>query len=211
MHAYDKIYLDDAMRNLGEAFDYAVNVCHMEPARAASLFVVSGVAEQYGCGNPRYVSGRSGTELVADMFTIVGEERELPAPQIEYEYSQEYWAGWILAYYQWSTGRTFREIFRQLSIETVLDLYPTLHEASEEKFVDTVNHMLETNHREASGLQRQRKHCHYSQRQLADRAGVNLRTLQQYELGAKDIRKAASETVMNLARALGCSVEDIMS
>ena len=27
MHAYDEQYLDDAMRNLGEAADYAVNAC----------------------------------------------------------------------------------------------------------------------------------------------------------------------------------------
>ena len=30
IHAYDELYLNDAMRNLGEAFDYAVNQCHME-------------------------------------------------------------------------------------------------------------------------------------------------------------------------------------
>ena len=29
MHAYDEQYLDDAMRNLGEATDYAVNACNM--------------------------------------------------------------------------------------------------------------------------------------------------------------------------------------
>lgn len=27
MNAYDEKYLDDAMKNLGEAFDYAVNSC----------------------------------------------------------------------------------------------------------------------------------------------------------------------------------------
>lgn len=30
IHAYNKIYLDDAMHNLGEMFDYAQNSCHME-------------------------------------------------------------------------------------------------------------------------------------------------------------------------------------
>ena len=31
IHAYNKIYLDDAMHNLGEMFDYAQNSCHIEP------------------------------------------------------------------------------------------------------------------------------------------------------------------------------------
>lgn len=30
MHAYNKQYLDDAMRNLGEAFDYVANACKMD-------------------------------------------------------------------------------------------------------------------------------------------------------------------------------------
>ena len=29
-HAYDEIYLTEAMSNLGEAFDYASEVCHLE-------------------------------------------------------------------------------------------------------------------------------------------------------------------------------------
>ena len=29
MYAYDEQYLDDAMRNLGEAVDYAANACNM--------------------------------------------------------------------------------------------------------------------------------------------------------------------------------------
>jgi hypothetical protein len=30
IHAYDQKYLDDAMRNLGEAFAYAKNDCRIE-------------------------------------------------------------------------------------------------------------------------------------------------------------------------------------
>lgn len=29
-HAYDEQYLSDAMNNLGEMMDYAVNTCHFE-------------------------------------------------------------------------------------------------------------------------------------------------------------------------------------
>ena len=39
---------------------------------------------------------------------------------------------------------------------------------------------------------------------------VNLRTLQQYEIRAKDINRAAGITLLALAKALGCQVEDLL-
>ncbi|MDD4295630.1 MAG: helix-turn-helix transcriptional regulator [Ruminiclostridium sp.] len=50
----------------------------------------------------------------------------------------------------------------------------------------------------------------YSQRALAEKVGVNLRTLQQYEIRAKDINKAARATLLSLAKVLGCRVEDLL-
>ena len=38
MHAYDEQYLDDAMRNLGEAADYAVNACGISLQKFFDLF-----------------------------------------------------------------------------------------------------------------------------------------------------------------------------
>ena len=59
-------------------------------------------------------------------------------------------------------------------------------------------------------LQSQRKICGYSQRELAGKVGVNLRTLQQYEIRAKDINKAAGVTRLALSKALGCRMEDLL-
>jgi len=209
MNAYSEIYLDDAMRNLGEAFDYAVNACHISVDEFIDFFVTSGYADGFGKGNPRLVSGLSGTELVMETLTKVGLNLDYPDAQTEYDYSPEYWCGWILAYFQWKTGRPFRNIQENISGTEILKLYPTLHEASEEKFVNTVNRMIERKNA-PSRLQQQRKRCGYSQRELAKRAGVNLRTLQQYELKTKDINKAAIQTVMALANVLSCRVEDLV-
>lgn len=55
--------------------------------------------------------------------------------------------GWALAYYQWYTGRSFKSIDRHVSVNEVLKLYPTLHEASEDKFVDTINVIIECDYR----------------------------------------------------------------
>lgn len=208
-HAYAEEYLNDAMENLGEAFDYAVNACALDIDEFMDLFIASGYSDSFGKGNPKYISGLSGTELVMGIIEKAGKQMAFPEPQTEYDCSPEYWCGWILAYYQWETGRTFKDIHDNISMLEVRKLYNALHEAAEEKFVDTVNAII---HRKnaPSKLQQQRKRCGYSQKELAEKSGVNLRTLQQYELKTKDIRKASVKTVLALANVLGCRVEDLM-
>jgi len=129
--------------------------------------------------------------------------------QIEYTRSREYWSGWILAYYQWLTGKSFKDIYKGLSMEELQRLYPTLHEASEEKFVEVANRIIASNAK-STKLQELRKNSGYSQSELAERSGVNKRMIQQYEIGAKDINKAAGTTLLALARVLGCEVEDLL-
>ena len=136
MRAYDEQYLDDAMRNLGEAADYAVNACKMSLQKFFDLFVATGFATQFGNGVPKIISGLSGTELVHEIVVKAGIEQDLPEVQTEYDCSPEYWCGWIVAYYQWNTGRTFKDIFQNVSAKEIEKLYPTLHEAHEDKFVD---------------------------------------------------------------------------
>ena len=209
IHAYDKQYLDDAMRNLGEAFDYAVNNCRIEPDDFLNMFIAGGFADQFGSGVPKFVSGLSGTELVWEVIERSGRERELPEPETVYDYSPEYWCGWILAYYQWYTGRSFRNISKHISMREILKLYPTLHEVAEDKFVDTINRMIRRNN-PPTQLQILRKSMGYSQKTLAEKSGVTLRMIQQYEQRAKDINKAAGINLAALSQTLGCKVEDLL-
>ncbi len=209
IHAYNEIYLDDAMRNLGECFDYSFCDCGIAPDEFLNLFISSGIADQFGDGNPKYVCGMSGSELAIEVINTSGLTMEYSNPITRYDYTPEYWSGWVLAYYQWKSGRTFGDISKTLRMTDILKLYPTLHEASEEKFVDTVNAIIRQS-KLPSKLQIQRKKCNYSQSMLSKKSGVNIRTLQQYELRTKDISKASVLTVMNLARALGCKIEDII-
>ena len=209
MRAYDEQYLDDAMRNLGEAADYAVNACNMSLQKFFDLFVTTGFATQFGNGVPKIVSGLSGTELVHEVVMKSGIEQDLPEVQTEYDCSPEYWCGWIVAYYQWHTGRTFKDIFQNVSAKEIEKLYPTLHEASEEKFVDVANAILDTKNF-VTRLQTIRKLAGLSQKELAEKSGVSLRMIQQYEQRAKDINKAAAINLFALARVLGCKAEDLM-
>ncbi len=209
IYAYDEIYLDDAMKNLGEAADYAASCCNLNIDTFFELFIATGIASQFEKGNPRFVSGFSGTELVCEIIDKAGLEMTLPPPQIEYDYSSSYWCGWIIAYYQWRTGKSFKNIISKFSAGEIENTYPALHEASEIKAFDTLNRILEMK-ATASRLQILRKNCGLSQKSLSEKSGVNLRTLQQYEIRAKDINKAAVETLFSISKVLGCSITDLM-
>lgn len=49
-----------------------------------------------------------------------------------------------------------------------------------------------------------------TQKELSERSGVNVRIIQHYEQGFRDINKAEAMTVYKLSEALGCSVKDIL-
>ena len=61
-----------------------------------------------------------------------------------------------------------------------------------------------------TNLKQYREKRKLSQRELAERSGVSLRTLQDYEKGQKPINKAAAITVLRIAQALNCKVEDLL-
>ena len=63
---------------------------------------------------------------------------------------------------------------------------------------------------EQTKLQKKRQEAKLSQSQLAKKSGISLRTLQHYEIGDKDIRKAAVEKVIALADALECDIKEII-
>ena len=125
------------------------------------------------------------------------------------EYSAEYWSGWILARYQWECGLRFRDIVRFLPLRDILRMYPAMHEASEERFIAAADQIREHSRKEAR-LQQIRRLNTYSQKMLSQRSGVSLRMIQQYEQGAKDIRKASASGLLALAGTLHCDIEDLI-
>ena len=50
-----------------------------------------------------------------------------------------------------------------------------------------------------------------TQEQLAILSGVNIRTIRSYEQGTIDLAKAQGETLLMLAKALNCTVEDLLN
>ncbi len=208
-YAYDEKYAEDAMKNLGEMLNYAVNACQLEIDDFWETFLVSGYAELFGKGVPKYVCGLSGTELAMEVLSKMTGQKDFPKPRIEFDPGPEYWCGWILAYYQWYSGRSFRDLYESIKMRDLLKMYPTLHEASEAKCADSFNRMIRLKSY-STKLQQIRKDAGYSQKELAEKSGVNIRMIQQYESRVKDINKAAVITVLSLSKVLGCQIEDLM-
>ena len=183
--AYDETYLPDAMANLAGAFDYALNDCGLPVGLFMDFFATSEAAALFGRGTPKYVCGAGSTP--------------------------EYWAGWVLAYCQWTRGVRFSDILDVLSLDDIVRLHPTLHEADESRFVDVYDERAAHNRTEGdSRLHTIRVRAGLSQSGLARRSGVTLRSIQMYEQRRKDLGKAAVSTVLALARTLGCRIEDLL-
>lgn len=208
-YAYGESYLDDAMNNLGEAVDYAVHACNVSADDFMSMFVTSGYAKQFESGVAKVVSGLSGSELVLLVLRASGKQIDAPAARLEYDCSPEYWCGYILAYYQWHSAISFKDILKAIPMSELDRMYSALHEASEEKAVDVFDSIMKRKNT-VTKLQTIRKNGGLSQKQLADKSGVSLRSIQQYEQRAKDINKAAVDSLLSLAKALGCRVEDLI-
>lgn len=208
MRAYDQDYLFDAMRTLGEAFDCAQERADYDLQAFFDLFVSTGVADAFGSGSPRYVAGMSGAELLLDVFYRAGLDVAVSLmDEPAYGEGCAYWCGWTLAYYQWATGRPFRNIALILDVDELVALYPALHEASEERAAETLEARAASL---PAALATVRKARGFSQVQLAQSSGVSLRAIQQYEQRRKDISKAQAGTVYQLAQTLGCRTEDIL-
>ena len=141
-HAYNELYLEDAMQNLGDMLDYALIDCNYAPDMFFSWFISSGIAAKIENCNPKYIAGMSGIELAREVVFLTTGSYPSQERIIKDFASREYWAGWILAYYQWYSGLTFSDIAGNgLSLSEVLSLY-ILHEADQSKFVDTANEII---------------------------------------------------------------------
>ena len=147
--AYKKTYLNGAMRNLAVMMDCGVRKYGYTIGEFYDKFISSGVSRQFGQGNPRYLVGISGAEL-ADMVVQKSGSTISKKNDGTYSVGPEYWAGWVLAYYQWYSCRSFAYMQKQgLGINEVISMYHPLHEADLTKFVSAANNIIERNKKSA--------------------------------------------------------------
>ena len=165
-------------------------------------FIIRGIAQQFGKGNPRYLLLPSHI-----LFKEVAEPYLKPIIPNPYSRSATYWCGYVLAYYQWYTGLSYEEIRYKLPPSKIIQMYNPLHEASLSKFVSVANEIVfgpQTN------LAKFRKNAGLSQRKLAEYSNVSLRSIQLYEQRQLDINSAEAIKLYQISKVLGCNMEDLL-
>lgn len=142
IHAYDELYLWDAQNIMGHAFDFALVTLGFSIDDFSDKLVNSKSIIQFERGNPSYVAGINGCELVKTIY----EEYDINIDHEDIMYfdkSPEYWAGWALAFYQWYTSKSFRVILEKISIDDILKMYYTFHEMDIMQFKDALDKLFD--------------------------------------------------------------------
>ena len=209
IRAYDELYLPGAQNILGHSVDFAIMTLAVEPNDFGNALAVSESAKQFSEGNPRYVAGMNGCEFARAILDDTGITYPESADEMYLDKSPEYWAGWALAFYQWSTALPFLEILRAVSLEKIIGMYPLYHEMDLSHFADQMNHVLKDAYLQTR-LRERRSNCGLSQSELAEEADVPLRQIQMFEQGQRDINKTSAITLLKLSKALHCKMEDLL-
>ncbi len=209
MHAYDKSYLNDAQTLLSNAFDYALVDCKLDQSFFENAISLSRLVNEFAHGNPSIIAGMGAIDFIKGIISPILPDFIFPEATFSEDRSPAYWAGWALAYYQWYSAKSFKDIFERIPLLDILSMYKIYHEMDIMRFVDdmearynsiVLDSKLKTI-REARGL---------SQNKLAIISGVNKRSIQLYEQRVNDIDKAQAQTLFKLSRALGCNIEDLL-
>ena len=207
--AYQEIYVSKAQSALGDAFDYAVNDCSIHGHDLVKLFTARSMSKRMENGEHSCLAGKSGIEIVIEVIAETKGEELRVKPQEHFRRSREYWIGWAVAYYQWYSGRGYGDIFRGFSFADLQKMYGILHETDITKFVDIAESRMKECFPETN-IKRIRMAYGCTQKELAERSGVSLRSIQMYEQRNKNINKASADAVYCLAKALGCKMEDLI-
>jgi len=214
-YAYPDVYLSDAKDNLAICFDYLINHCNFTHDQTMNLFIHSGIAGLFGSGNPHYLSGMSGVELGREIFRISYKDELLTPYPYSFSKSPEYWAGFYLAEYQWRYNKSFELINNYVSLSEITQMYTIYHEMDITHFEIEIERRINSkttiqNSQTMSTLKRLRTYASMSQSMLADKANVGIRSIQMYEQGIYDMKKAEAGTILKLAKALGVSMEELL-
>lgn len=201
IHAYDEYYLDMSQRKLASMFELAVYQEKLTVDEFGERFIQSSISKAFEEGDPVYLAGKSANELLG---LVLG--KQIEETEQNMLASPEYWVGWVLAYTQWYTCKTFGEIIKAYPCSKLLLNYFPYHEMDETETVALIQKQLSTE----SPLKSWRKKRKLSQTELAGISGVSLRAIKAYEQGKLDISKAQGETLYKLAKTLDCSIEDLI-
>lgn len=209
-YAYSEMYLEDAMRTLGEAIDFALCDQGLNPTELTAILSNSLEMKQFERGAPRVICGMSGDELAREIIAAAGLKPAECRESYPFDRSPQYWAGWVLAYTQWTSSLGFSDLFEIAPLDWIIGSYHPLHEASEDKFAGIVIDKWNKAQVGKKSLEAARKAASLTQKQLAAQSGVKLRAIQLYEQNQLDLRRASVSSALALANTLNCAIEDLV-
>jgi DNA-binding transcriptional regulator YiaG len=209
IHAYDEIYMPLARKNLASMLDYAVHDLNFNIADFFDLFLSSEYSKRFELGDFTVLAGMSGYELTIRVIEEYENLYMYPEPSGTIDRSEEYWLGYYLAYYQWYTGKRFKDIIRYVSIDELILLYSPYHEMDVMHFVDKVNEII-NERKDTSNIKRIRISRGITQKELGELCEIPTRTIQRYEQRQKDINKASAFTLYILSKILCCEIIDLL-
>ena len=186
IHAYDKSYLSNAQKNLAGMLDYLVNDLDNSLETAWKYFLTSEMAFRFENGDCSVIAGKSGVEIAYAVLEEAGKKFPSVMSRYSYNRSQEYWTGWVLAYYQWDTGLAFSDIENAIPIQEIRMLYEPYHEMDIRQLTDRLNELYRIANPDTK-LKDLRKLAGLSQSELSAISGISVRTIQQYEQRQKNI------------------------
>ena len=118
--AYSEMYLEDAMRTLGEAVDFALCDQGLNPAELTAILSNALEIKQFERGMPRVICGMSGDELAREIIARAGLKPAECRESYPFDRSPQYWAGWVLAYTQWASCLGFSDLFEVAPFDCVI-------------------------------------------------------------------------------------------
>lgn len=133
IYAYDKNYLSKAQSNLASMFDFAVYDLGEDLSSFYKKFLQSEISVRFERGESSVIAGKSGVELALE---VIGNETLAEKYHPAADRTCEYWCGWALAYFQWQSNLTFRQIDNLIPITEILALYSPYHEMDISQFCD---------------------------------------------------------------------------
>ena len=134
---YNELLLNNSKNNLAVLFDYAVNVKHLSIDRIVDDFISSDISKQIERGSSIYIDGRTGIELYFEI-----EDNNLIEEYHRYDRTKEFWLGYYVAYAQWYLNCSFKDIFKVISPNDLLERYSIYHEGSEIKFTEYIKELI---------------------------------------------------------------------
>lgn len=209
IHAYDELYLERARSVMAHMLDYAIHGLGYELKDFFQMFLVSAICPKFERGQASVIAGKSGTELVLEIVGRAPTEDDAREEIVLMHRSPEYWLGWSLAYYQWHSNMCFSEIVGNVPIEEIRNMYDKYHEMDIQHFAERMDELCHEVRRE-SRLKAYRTLIGMSQKELANKTNIPVRTIQQYEQQQKNINKAQAEYLIRLSKVLYCEPEDLL-